>query len=197
MLGSTAIEQVTELEVKYCSSCGSEMETRDVDGTARRACTACSFVHWGNYSIGVGALVVKEDKVLLVRRAQEPGKGYWTNPGGYIEQLEPIEETIRREVLEESGIEATVRSVVALRDQPRNIHNLYVAFSMEYVGGQPTPDGVEVDAAGFYSLQEMETMNVAPFTKWLVDVALRGKSEGLIVDENPVVPLTGYGLFRV
>lgn len=72
------------------------METRDVDGTPRRACTQCSFVHWGNYSIGVGALVVKEDKVLLVRRAQDPGKGYWTNPGGYIEQLEPIEETIVR-----------------------------------------------------------------------------------------------------
>jgi ADP-ribose pyrophosphatase YjhB (NUDIX family) len=185
------------LEVKFCSSCGQEMETRDVDGTLRRACTQCSFIHWGNYSIGVGALVVKEDKVLLVRRAQEPGKGYWTNPGGYIEQLEPIEETIRREVLEECGVEADVRGIVALRDQPRNIHNLYVAFSMDYVKGDPTPDGVEVDAAGFYSLQEMETMNVAPFTQWLVDVALRGQSEGLLIDNKPIIPLNGYGLFRV
>ncbi len=173
------------------------MESRDVDGTSRRACTKCAFVHWGNYSVGVGALVLKEDKMLLVRRAQEPGKGFWTNPGGYIEQLEPIEETVRREVLEESGIEAAVLGIVALRDQPRSIHNLYVAFSMEYVSGEPTPDGIEVDAAGFYSLQEMETMNVAPFTQWLVDVALRGRSEGLSVDRNPVVPLNGYGLFRV
>nr|WP_115991862.1 NUDIX hydrolase [Cohnella lupini] len=185
------------MEVKFCSSCGKEMETRDVDGTLRRACTECSFVHWGNYSVGVGALVTKDDKILLVRRAQEPGKGFWTNPGGYIEQLEPIEDTVRREVLEECGVEARVLGVVALRDQPRIIHNLYVAFSMEYVSGEPIPDGVEVDAAGFYSLSEMESMNVASFTQWLVDVALRRESEGLAVDRTPVVPLNGYGLFRI
>jgi len=173
------------------------METRDVDGTPRRACTQCSFVHWGNYSIGVGALVVKDDKVLLVRRAQEPGKGFWTNPGGYIEQLEPIEETIVREVREESGIEAQVKGIIALRDQPRSIHNVYIAFEMDYVGGEPIPDGVEVDAAGFYSLDEMKTMNVAPFTQWLVDVALHGSTDGLAIDREPVVPLNGNGLFRV
>nr|WP_232058210.1 NUDIX hydrolase [Cohnella abietis] len=183
--------------MKFCSSCGHGLEDRDIDGTIRRACTQCSFVHWGSYSIGVGALVVKDDKVLLVRRAQEPGKGKWTNPGGYIEQLEPIEETIRREVLEESGIEAVVRSIVALRDLPKSIHNLYVAFSMDYVSGEPTPDGFEVDAAGFYSLEEMAEMNVATFTQWLVDVALRGQSEGLTFDTNPIIPLDGYGLFRV
>ncbi|WP_337104346.1 NUDIX hydrolase [Paenibacillus sp. YIM B09110] len=184
------------MEVNFCITCGSKMESRDVDGTVRRACTACSYVHWGNYSIGVGALVMKEDKLLLVRRAQEPGKGYWTNPGGYIEQLEPIEETIRREVQEECGVEAAVKSVVALRDQPRGIHNIYIAFDMDYVSGEPTPDGVEVDAAGFFSLQEMETMNVAGFTRWLVDVAYGARSEGLLQDTNPIVPLNGYGLFR-
>lgn len=168
-----------------------------MDGTPRRACTKCSFVHWGNYSIGVGALVVKDDKVLLVRRAQEPGKGYWTNPGGYIEQLEPIEETIVREVREESGVEARVKGIVALRDQPRSIHNVYIAFEMDYVDGEPVPDEDEVDAAGFYSVEEMKAMNVAPFTQWLVDVALYGSMDGLAIDKAPVVPLNGYGLFRV
>jgi ADP-ribose pyrophosphatase YjhB (NUDIX family) len=173
------------------------MEDRLVDEVIRRACIACTYVHWGNYSIGVGALVLKENKMLLVRRAQEPGKGFWTNPGGYIEQLEPIQETICREVLEESGIKARVERVVALRDQPRAIHNVYIAFSMTYLEGEPTPDGVEVDEAGFFSLEEMETMNVAGFTRWLVDVALRADTKGLSVDEDPVVPLKGYGLFRV
>ncbi|MBD2868885.1 NUDIX hydrolase [Paenibacillus arenilitoris] len=185
------------MEARFCMSCGHELETRDIDGTMRRACGSCSFVHWGSYSIGVGALVKKEDKLLLVRRAQEPGKGYWTNPGGYIEQLEPIRETIEREVLEECGVQATVKSVAALRDQPRGIHNVYIAFEMEYAGGEPTPDRVEVDAAGFFSLEEMEGMNVAPFTRWLVDVAFHGEGRGLKTDEAPVVPLPGYGLFRV
>ncbi|EXX87678.1 NUDIX hydrolase [Paenibacillus darwinianus] len=91
------------MAAKYCMECGQPMARRLIDDTERLACTACGFVHWGNYSIGVGALVIRDGKVLLVRRAQEPGKGLWTNPGGYIEQLESIRETIRREVLEEAG----------------------------------------------------------------------------------------------
>ena len=173
------------------------METRDMDGTPRRACTQCSHVHWGSYSIGAGALVLKEGRMLLVRRAQEPGKGYWTNPGGYIEQMESIEATIVREVLEECGIEASVRGIVALRDQPRSIHNVYVAFAMDYVSGEPVPDNVEVDGAGFFSPEEMQEMNVAPFTRWLADVAFNGQSDGLLADKHPIVPLVGYGLFRV
>ncbi|WP_246427991.1 NUDIX domain-containing protein [Paenibacillus phyllosphaerae] len=185
---------------KYCMSCGHELQQREIDGIMRLACGSadCSYVHWGNYSIGVGALVLKEDKVLLVRRAQEPGKGYWTNPGGYIEQLEPIHETIEREVLEESGVEAVASRIVAVRDQPRGIHNVYLAFAMDYIAGEPVPDGVEVDAAGFFSLEEMQSMNVAGLTQWLVDIALKGdKNAGLAIDTNPVVPLQGYGLFRV
>jgi len=186
------------MEINFCLSCGHALETRVIDDIARRACPACAFVHWGNYSIGVGALIVKEGRILLVRRAQDPGKGYWTNPGGYIEQLESIDKTIVREVQEECGVTARVQGVVALRDQPRAIHNVYIAFAMEYVSGEPVPDNVEVDRAGFFSLEEMEAMNVAPFTRWLVDVALNGKTGGLLVD--PVLPapsMAGYGLFRV
>ncbi|WP_308422994.1 NUDIX hydrolase [Paenibacillus marchantiophytorum] len=186
-----------QMEAKFCMTCGSAMESRDVDGTVRRACTACSFVHWGNYSIGVGALVMKDEKILLVRRAQEPGKGRWTNPGGYIEQYELIQDTIVREVLEESGVQAKVTRLVAVRDLPRSIHNVYIAFEMAYVGGEPIPDGVEVDAAGFFSLQEMASMPVADFTRWLIDVALHSKDEGLTQDQEPIIHMEGYGLYRV
>lgn len=185
------------MSANYCLSCGHELETRDIGGTERRACPRCDYVHWGNYSIGVGALVVNDGKVLLVRRAQEPGKGLWTNPGGYIEQLEPIEQTVAREVLEETGVTARVKSVVAVRDQPRSIHNVYIAFAMEYVSGTPRPDGVEVDDAGFFSLEEMKSMQVAAFTHWLVDVALNCRAEGLLADKSAVPPLNAYGLFRV
>ncbi|WP_159888224.1 NUDIX hydrolase [Paenibacillus puerhi] len=185
------------MEAKFCMACGHALEIRDVDGTPRKACTGCSYVHWGDYSIGVGALVIREGKVLLVRRAQEPGKGNWTNPGGYIEQLEPIQETVEREVQEEAGITAVVKSVVALRDQPRSIHNVYIAFAMEYVSGEPQPDGVEVDGAGFFSLEEMETMPVASFTRWLVEVGLQERSAGLMIDKEPAWDqIKGYGLFR-
>ncbi len=92
----------------YCLTCGHQLEIRNIGGEERKACPECSYVFWGNYSIGVGALILKDEKMLLVRRSQEPGKGLWTNPGGYIEQHEPIEECIIREVYEETGIYSKV-----------------------------------------------------------------------------------------
>jgi NADH pyrophosphatase NudC (nudix superfamily) len=185
------------MSINFCSKCGSTVELRLIGGSDRVACTSCDYIYWGNYSIGVGALIIKEDKILLVKRAQEPGKGYWTNPGGYIEQLEAIEETIVREVLEEAGVHAKVKGIIALRDQPREIHNLYIAFAMEYVSGDPVPDGDEVDEAGFYSYEETQSMNVAGFTKWLLDVAFQTEANGLMKEPLTIKALEKYGLFRV
>jgi ADP-ribose pyrophosphatase YjhB (NUDIX family) len=184
------------MEAKFCLSCGHALEVRSVDGTDRKACTNCSFVYWGDYSIGVGALVRKADKILLVRRSQDPGKGRWTIPGGYIEQFETIEKTAEREVFEEANVHAKVKNIFAIRDQPRAVHNVYIAFEMEYIDGTPTPDGYEADAAGFFDTEEMKTMNVAPLTQWMVDALLSGKEKGLVMDEHPVFDTKGDRLFR-
>jgi ADP-ribose pyrophosphatase YjhB (NUDIX family) len=185
------------MEAKYCLQCGSPLSVCQVDGAQRLACTSCSYVHWGNYSVGVGALILRDDKVLLVRRAQDPGKGYWTNPGGYIEQHEPIEETVVREVLEETGVRAKVKGIVAFRDQPRAIHNVYIAFAMEYIDGEPKADMFEVDDAGFFTYEELQTMNVAGFTKWLLDIAFQSGSKGLVKDNTELGAGNANGFFRV
>jgi len=185
------------MAANFCIKCATPLEIRDIDGTDRKACPNCDFVFWGDFSIGVGALVVKDHKVLLVKRAHDPGRGFWTNPGGYIDHWETMEETVIREVEEEAGIKATIQSVVAIRDLPRTVHNLYLAFSMKYLSGTPTPDGFESDEAGFYSLEEMENMNVAPFTRWLVNIALNSKNEGIIKDKEPIIPLKDHILYKV
>ena len=65
------------LELNSCSNCGAKLEMRLIDEVARKACPECAFVHWGSYSISVGALLVKDEKMLLVRRKHNPGKGKW------------------------------------------------------------------------------------------------------------------------
>ena len=70
------------MEINYCSNCGAKLEIRFINEVERKACPSCSFVHWGNYSVSVGALVVKEDKLLLVRRKHNPGKGNGQILGG-------------------------------------------------------------------------------------------------------------------
>jgi len=55
--------------------------------------------------LGVGALIFREGSILLVERGREPLKGYWSLPGGLVETGERLEDAIRREVLEETGLE--------------------------------------------------------------------------------------------
>jgi 8-oxo-dGTP diphosphatase len=55
--------------------------------------------------IGVGALIFDGAKILLVERGKEPLKGYWSLPGGILETGEKLEDAIRREVMEETGLE--------------------------------------------------------------------------------------------
>lgn len=54
--------------------------------------------------LGVGALVFRRGRVLLVERARAPLKGYWSLPGGVLEPGETLADGIRREVLEETGL---------------------------------------------------------------------------------------------
>jgi 8-oxo-dGTP diphosphatase len=59
----------------------------------------------------VGALIFSGDRLLLVERGQEPLKGYWSLPGGILETGETLEQGIRREVLEETGLEVEPQSM--------------------------------------------------------------------------------------
>jgi 8-oxo-dGTP diphosphatase len=66
--------------------------------------------------IGVGAVIVDRDRVLLVRRATEPLKGEWSVPGGMLELGEKLRDGVRREVLEETGLHVEPGDVLDVFD---------------------------------------------------------------------------------
>jgi len=67
--------------------------------------------------VGVGAVVLDAGRVLLVRRGQEPLKGEWSIPGGVLELGEMLEDGVRREVAEETGLDVRVVKVVEVVDR--------------------------------------------------------------------------------
>lgn len=55
--------------------------------------------------VGIGAIIISDGKILLEKRKNEPGKGKWSIPGGLVELGETVEQTVLREVKEETGLE--------------------------------------------------------------------------------------------
>jgi mutator protein MutT len=67
--------------------------------------------------VGVGAVIVQDGKVLLVKRKYEPLAGQWTLPGGAVEVGETLEACLVREMLEETGLEVRVGPVIEVIDR--------------------------------------------------------------------------------
>jgi mutator protein MutT len=69
--------------------------------------------------VGVGAVILDGDRVLLVKRAHEPLKDEWSLPGGAVDVGETLEAAVAREVLEETGLEVAVGPIVEVLDSIR------------------------------------------------------------------------------
>jgi 8-oxo-dGTP diphosphatase len=98
----------------FCQACGAPLEEQIIDHRARKACPACGQIHWRNAKPCAGALVIRNGKVLLVRRTIEPFLGYWDIPGGFCEVDEHPTETAIREVREETGLEIELTGLLGL-----------------------------------------------------------------------------------
>jgi ADP-ribose pyrophosphatase YjhB (NUDIX family) len=116
------------------------------------------------YNVGVGGAVVHEGKLLLVRRASRRGHGNWQVPGGFVEPDETIEVAVVREVAEEAGVQAEVVGVLGIRSRYNldSGNSIYVVLLMRPLSGEPTPDGKEVDQAGYFTLEEIQLLGQVP-----------------------------------
>jgi ADP-ribose pyrophosphatase YjhB (NUDIX family) len=87
---------------KICPRCGTELELAD---RGHLACPGCGSHYWANSSPAVSGLLERNGKVLLGRRRIEPRRGYWDIPGGFLEEGEEVFDGLRREFLEETGLD--------------------------------------------------------------------------------------------
>jgi 8-oxo-dGTP diphosphatase len=97
-------------EWAYCPRCGFGLEqggSRQDEGAAVH-CPACGFVAYDNPSATASALVERDGRLLVTRRAREPFAGRLDLPGGFIEPGEHPEQAVRRELREETGLDVEV-----------------------------------------------------------------------------------------
>ncbi len=103
--------------------------------------------------IAVGAVVIRDDKVLLVRRRDPPNEGQWAIPGGSVRLGETLQEAAERDLREETGVCARAGKPVYIFDviqkdaQGRpEYHYVITDLLSEYVSGEPSPRDDALDA---------------------------------------------------
>jgi ADP-ribose pyrophosphatase len=106
--------------------------------------------------VAVGAVVIHDNRVLLVRRGNPPAHDFWAIPGGRIELGETLQAAAEREILEETGVSVRAGDPCFVfdaldRDDAGRVryHYVIVDLTAEYVTGEPVPGDDAVDARWF------------------------------------------------
>jgi ADP-ribose pyrophosphatase YjhB (NUDIX family) len=102
--------------MKYCSNCGHIVQLRQPPGDQRErfVCTSCGTIHYQNPRIVAGCIVDCGGHILLCKRAIEPRMGYWTNPAGFMELGETLQQAALRETREEALAEVRLGTMVSV-----------------------------------------------------------------------------------
>lgn len=127
--------------------------------------------------VGVGVVLWRQDRILLVRRRKPPRRGQWSLPGGAQRLGETVEETARREVLEETGLTIEILGLVDVFDSihkdPKGdveYHYTLVDFCAVWVAGEPAAASDAAEATWF-SFDRIRALGLWPETLRVIDLS--------------------------
>jgi 8-oxo-dGTP diphosphatase len=145
----------------------------------------------------VGAVVMKGDRVLLVRQAKgHQLEGQWTIPWGILEAGESPSNAVVRETQEEAGVMIAVEGLLGVQELPRPWEGwIALVYLCQHLEGEPEADDHETDSAGYFSLADLRSFN-EPAEKWSLWLAQRALAGGVTVirsdQTNPYQPNEGF-----
>jgi 8-oxo-dGTP diphosphatase len=127
--------------------------------------------------MGVGAVVVKEGRVLLIRRGHEPLKGHWSLPGGLVELGESLASAVVREVREETGLTVEPLELIELLDRiqregERVRYHYVIADYLCRVAGGRLQAASDADAARWVEWKERnqpDALSLDPVTVRVIE----------------------------
>ena len=128
--------------------------------------------------VGVGALIVQNGRVVLIKRVKAPLLGEWSIPGGMLELGETTRQGAEREALEETGLEVRATELLGVfdrivREGERTLyHYVLIDFLCEAVSGELRASGDAADARWF-TLEEIAGLALPKDTREVIEAALR------------------------
>jgi mutator protein MutT len=112
--------------------------------------------------IGVGAIVIRENKILLVKRGKEPAKGLWSVPGGRLEHGEYISDAVAREVKEETGLDVEVGELLGVFEVVGDPHFVILDHIATVVGEERLKPGDDADEVRWVKLKDLSKLECTP-----------------------------------
>jgi 8-oxo-dGTP diphosphatase len=127
---------------RYCPHCGGELVNATHGRAIRFDCTQCGRPLYENSKPCASAIVVRDGRALLARRAVDPFKGYWDIPGGFLEAGEEPESGAVRELLEETGLHIETRELLGMwidryGNGPESVFTLNIYYLADAPDGEP------------------------------------------------------------
>lgn len=141
---------------QFCPYCGRPLEMQPEGEVLRDYCSHCNRFYYDNPLPVVSCIVVRDRKILLVNRRNEPNQGEWCLPMGFAETGESIEAAALRELQEETGIHGEILGLVDVVSGHIKAYGdlIFITFEADWKGGMTVAgdDAVEVR---FFSLDDM------------------------------------------
>lgn len=131
----------------YCSLCGRPLTERMIGGRMRPYCASCEQPVYFDPKVAVVVFIERDGRVLLIRRAVDPGKGLWALPAGFVDHDEAPEAAAVRETLEETSLKVRVEKLLAVFPKRDNgLADIIIAYSATIRSGeaQAGDDAAEV-----------------------------------------------------
>ena len=143
-------------EYRFCPRCGGVLEPRVIKTAEpeRLVCAACGFIFYLDPKIAVGTIIRTDgNRLILVRRAIEPGYGKWVFPGGYVDRGEPLTVAAIREAREECGLDVRLDGLVNIYSYPGRAP-VIVVYAATAMGGVLCGDEECLETAEFDSRRD-------------------------------------------
>jgi ADP-ribose pyrophosphatase YjhB (NUDIX family) len=140
--GSSVPADHDEAAYRFCPQCGGALSRRllKAGDPERLVCTGCGFIFYLDPKVAVGTIIsVDENRIVLVRRAIEPGLGRWVFPGGYVDRGERVEDAAVREAYEEAGLHVRLERLVNVYSYAGRAP-VIIVYAATALGGEPACD---------------------------------------------------------
>ncbi len=140
-----------ETEIKFCPRCGARVAQELRFGKERPVCPQCGWIYFADPKVAAAILLEQDGRVLLVRRVNEPFRGLWTLPAGFVDAGEDPARAAERECREETGLNVQagrVLEVIAGREHPRGA-DFVVVYEGQLIDGALRA-GDDADQVGWF-----------------------------------------------